>query len=196
MTSFIPAGLLLIHCGKKSPSSLSRHKMSSPHPIETVDSFDADTYSYFSRIQELYFRIPPLFSLFPCISLLPNSYRTPSRVIMFVHILTTIFFLFIILVWEHWGPFIYSLSAFSSNAIVSLRRHQCCDRLRLLVFCSLTRNRNGDLIERGCWGLLYSFLFRNKANSPYPKWYKCFCTVSVCEGKIRIPGEIGYPQKE
>ena len=165
--------------------------MSSLHPIESVDSFDADTYSYFSCTQESYFRIPSHSSLFPCISLLPNSYRTPSRVIMFVHRLATILFSF------HnfnlgTGPFIYSLSAFSSNAIVYLRRHQCCDRLRIYwVFFSLSRK-----IERGCWGLLYSFLFTNKANPPYPTWYKCLCTVSVCEGKIRMPGEIRYPQKE
>lgn len=142
----------------------------------------------------MYSRNPPLSSLFPCVSLLPNSYRTPSRVIMFVHILTTIHFSFHNFSLGR-SPFIYSLSAFS-YVMIYLRRYHCCDRLRVSVFCSLSRNRNADLIERTCWGLLYLFLFQNKANPPYPTWYKCFCTVSFCEGKLRMSGEIGYRQKE
>ena len=46
--------------------------------------------------------------------------------------------------------------------------------LSILFSPRLSRNRNSDLIERGCCRLAYPFLFRNEANPPHPKWYKCF----------------------
>ena len=96
-------------------------------------------------------------------------------------------FLFIILVWEHCLRFLMLWFIFAVITAATDWEFQ---------YSAPWADRNADLIERTCWGLLHLFLFQNKANPPYPTWYKCFCTVSVCEGKLRMSGEIGYRQKE
>lgn len=180
----VPAGLLSIYCRKKLPSSLPRHQSAFSSPDRNCRFFwRRHVELYFSYTQEAYFRNPLLSSLFSCISLLPNSHGTTSGVIVFVHILEKNYFSFYNFSFRV-SLLIYSLSTFGSYVIDYLHRHQCCDRLRFWVFCSLSKNRKSDLIECGCWRLHHTFLFRNKANPPYPypKWYNFFFTVSVCEG--------------